>query len=56
MKLKPQPLYREPEPTRRKLAAELKALAQDRRFKPAERRELALMAERWAATLPKGKA
>jgi hypothetical protein len=52
--MKQQPtFYREPPDVRRKLAAELHKLSTGRRFKPAERAELARMADAWAATLPK---
>jgi hypothetical protein len=45
--------HRESLATRRKLAGELHKLSTGRRFKPAERAELARMADAWAATLPK---
>ena len=43
--------YIDPPPVRRRFADELRRLATGRRFTPAERAELARMADAWGRTL-----
>lgn len=51
---KPRPnMHTEPEPVRRKLAAELRKLANETRFSKAQRAEYLRMAEQWEKTLLK---
>jgi len=50
--MKPRPRYPDPEHVRRRFAVALRPLAGGKRFPPAERIELARMADVWAKTLP----